>query len=109
MNFCKLHSNYSVHAYYMFLRPPHQPESYGLKLEVVLKCRNIYIENIRMVSLIAGLKMGRQGSKLTLSLYHGDCRNVPWQDKKPLLSQNDNIARKVVSWWPSADPDYQWQ
>ena len=39
------------------LRPPLQPEKYGLTLEVVLKLRDIYIENTRMVSLIAGLKM----------------------------------------------------
>ncbi len=39
-----------------FLRPLLQPEKYGLKLEV-LKWKDIYIENIRMVSLIAGLKM----------------------------------------------------
>ena len=39
------------------LRPPVQPEIYGLKLEVVLKWRDIYIENIRIVLLIAGLKM----------------------------------------------------
>ncbi len=39
------------------LRPPLQAKQYGLKLEVVLKWRDIYIENIRIVSLIAGLKM----------------------------------------------------
>ena len=39
------------------LRPFLQPDKYGLKLEVVLKVRDIYIENIKMVSLIAGLKM----------------------------------------------------
>ena len=39
------------------LRPPLQPEKNGLKLEVVLKWRNIYIENIGIVLLIAGLKM----------------------------------------------------
>ncbi len=39
------------------LRPPLQPERYGLKLKVVLKWRDIYIENIRMVSLTAGLKI----------------------------------------------------
>ncbi len=33
------------------------PEKCGLKLEVDLNCRDFYIENIRMVSLIAGLKM----------------------------------------------------
>ncbi len=32
------------------LRPPFQPEKYGLKLKVVLKWRDFYIENIRMVS-----------------------------------------------------------
>ncbi len=37
------------------LRPPLQPEKYGLKLKVVLKWRDVYTENIRMVSLIAGL------------------------------------------------------
>ena len=41
------------------LRAPLQPEKYGLKWEVVLKWRDIYIESIRMVALIAGLKMER--------------------------------------------------
>ena len=39
------------------LRPPLQPDKYGLKLEVVLKWRDVYTENIRMVLLIAGLKI----------------------------------------------------
>ena len=40
------------------LRPPLQPEKYhGLKLGVVLKWREICTENIRVVSLIAGLKI----------------------------------------------------
>ncbi len=39
------------------LRPPFQLEKYGLKWEVVLKWSDIYTENIRLVSLIAGLKM----------------------------------------------------
>ncbi len=38
------------------LRPPCQPDKYGLKLEVVLKWRD-YTENIRMVLLIACLKI----------------------------------------------------
>ncbi len=39
------------------LRPPLQPDKYGLKVEVVLKWRDVYTENIRMVLLIAGLKI----------------------------------------------------
>ncbi len=39
------------------LRPPLQPEICGLKSKVVLKWRDIYIESIRIVFLIAGLKM----------------------------------------------------
>ncbi len=39
------------------LRPPIQPAKYGLKLKVVLKWKDIHIENIRIVLLIAGLKM----------------------------------------------------
>ncbi len=39
------------------LRPPLQTDKYGLRLEVLLKRRDIYTENIRMVSLIAGPKM----------------------------------------------------
>ncbi len=39
------------------LRPPIQPGKCGLKLEVVLKFKDIWIENKRMVPLIAGLKM----------------------------------------------------
>ena len=34
-----------------------QPEKYGLKLKVVLKWRDIYVENIRKMLLIAGLKI----------------------------------------------------
>ncbi len=36
---------------------PLQPDKYGLKLEVVLKWKGTYIQNIRVVSLIAGLTM----------------------------------------------------
>ncbi len=36
-----------------------QQQHFGLKLEVVLKSRDIYVENIGIVSLIAGLKMER--------------------------------------------------
>ena len=39
------------------LRPLLQPEKYGLKLKVILIWRDIYTENIRMVSPIAGLKI----------------------------------------------------
>ncbi len=39
------------------LRPPIQPGKYGIKLEVVSKSRDIYSENIRVVSLISGLKI----------------------------------------------------
>ena len=50
------------------LRPPLQPGKYGLKLEVVLKWRDINTENIRVVSLISGLKIEgivkRRGLKL---------------------------------------------
>ena len=56
------------------LRPPFQPEKYGLKLKVVLKWRDIYIETIRIVSLIAGLKIERiikwRGLKSQGLLYH---------------------------------------
>ncbi len=39
------------------LRPPIQPEECGLKLKVVFEWRDIYIENIGVVSLMAGLKI----------------------------------------------------
>ncbi len=39
------------------LRPPIQPAKYGLKFKVVLKYRDVYTENIQVVSLISGLKM----------------------------------------------------
>ncbi len=39
------------------LRPPIQPEIYGFKLNLVLKWRDNYIEIIRVVSLIAALKI----------------------------------------------------
>ncbi len=46
-----------VHMYTVVrARPPLQPEEYGIKLEVVLKWKDIYIENIRMLSLIDGFK-----------------------------------------------------
>ncbi len=38
------------------LRPPIQPARYGLKWKVVLKQRDIYTENIHVVSLISSLK-----------------------------------------------------
>ena len=46
----------TVHAIHMYsgpciLRPHVQPEEYGLKLKVVLKWRDIYIENITVVLL----------------------------------------------------------
>ncbi len=50
----------TVHTLYSgpsILRPPLQPEKYGLKLEVVIKCRDIYIENKTILSLVASLKM----------------------------------------------------
>ncbi len=49
--------NNSYYSGPCILRPPLQPEKYGLKLQVVLKWRDIYIENIRIMLLIAGLKM----------------------------------------------------
>ncbi len=40
------------------LRLSIQPEEHGIKLKVVLKLRYIiYVENIEMVSLMAGLKI----------------------------------------------------
>ena len=39
------------------LRPPSQPEKYDLKLKLVLKLRDNYIENIKVMSLKAGLKI----------------------------------------------------
>ncbi len=39
------------------LRLPIQPEKCGLKLKVVLKWKDNYNENIRLVSLMASLKM----------------------------------------------------
>ncbi len=55
------------------LRPPLQPGKYGLKLEVILKWRDINTENIRVVSLISGLKIEgivkQRGLKLQGPLY----------------------------------------
>ena len=40
------------------LRPPSQPEKHDLKLKLVLKLRDNYIENINVfMSLMAGLKI----------------------------------------------------
>ena len=59
------------------LRPPLQTEKCGLKLEVVLNRRDIYTENIRMASQMAGLIMkgivGWKGLKLQGPLY---CLNL---------------------------------
>ncbi len=41
------------------LRPPIQPEKYCLKLKVVLKCSDVYIENVREVSMMACPKTER--------------------------------------------------
>ncbi len=55
------------------LRPPLQPGKYGLKLEVVLKWKDINTENIRVMSLLSGLKIEgivkRRGLKLQGPLY----------------------------------------
>ncbi len=40
-----------------FLRSPIKPEELGLKLKVVLKWRCVYVENIRVVPLMPGLKI----------------------------------------------------
>ncbi len=64
------------------LRPPIQPGKYRLKLEVVLKWRDIYmyLENIRVVPLMAGHKMAEiikwrclklQGP-LCIDMFYGD-------------------------------------
>ncbi len=39
------------------LKPHVQSEKYGLKLKVILKWRDIYIENIRVVLLMANHKI----------------------------------------------------
>ncbi len=39
------------------LRPHLSQKKYSPELKVVLKWRDIYIENVRVVSLMAGLKM----------------------------------------------------
>ena len=53
------------------LRPPIQPEKYGIKLKVVLKWRDIYVAYIsvyiRVVSLMATLKI--EGNGIQWSLY----------------------------------------
>ncbi len=49
--------SYLVYPGPCILRPPIQPEKCALKLKVVLKWRDIYTEQIRVVSLRAGLKM----------------------------------------------------
>ncbi len=53
------------------LRPPIQPERYRHKLKVVLKCRDIYIKNIKFVSLMV-LKWREFLSEL-LMLYTVGC------------------------------------
>ncbi len=50
-------SSYTMYSSPCILRPPLQPLNFGLKLKVVLNWRDICIENIRIVSLIAGLKI----------------------------------------------------
>ncbi len=48
---------HSIYSSPCLLRLLLQPENFGIKLEVVLKWRDIFAENIILVSLIAGLKM----------------------------------------------------
>ncbi len=48
---------YCMYSGSCILRPPLQPGNCGVKLEVVLKCRDIDAENIRVVSLVSGPKM----------------------------------------------------
>ncbi len=43
----------------LLLRPPIQPERCDLNLKVILKWRDIYIENIRLVSLRPGHLYGQ--------------------------------------------------
>ncbi len=54
---CVIHILICVYSGPHILRPPLQPEHYGLKLKVVLKWRDVYIENIRVVSLTASPKI----------------------------------------------------
>ncbi len=41
------------------LKPPVKSEKYGLTLKVVLKGKDVYIENMRVVLLMTSLKMER--------------------------------------------------
>ncbi len=60
----------------LHLKTTPSARKYGLKLEVVLKWRDIYIENIRIVLLIAGLKMEGtvkwRGLKLQGLMYYSE-------------------------------------
>ncbi len=49
--------NYGLYSDPCILRPLLQPQKFGLKWEMVLKWKDIYVEIIRIVSLIAGLTM----------------------------------------------------
>ena len=53
------------------LKPPRQPEKYGLKLEVVLKWKDSCNKNIGRVSLVAGLEMEGIVIKMDGSLITG--------------------------------------
>ncbi len=56
------------------LRPHVQLGSYGLQLKVVLKWRDIYTENIRVVSLADGCKI--EGTADWMVLNHRDHRTI---------------------------------
>ncbi len=57
------------------LRPPIEAATYGLKLKVVLKWKDIYIGNIKFGSLVDGLEMEGfaewRGLKLQGALHRG--------------------------------------
>ena len=97
------------------LRPPLQPEKYGLKLEVVLKYRDIHIEHITMLSLVASLKMKGivkwRGLKSQGPLYskqepHGPLFKRKWrfahvqQPNRPEYHSNFSVFGVLLGiWW----------
>ena len=46
-----------IYSGFCILRTPVQSEKYGLKFEMLLKWKDIYIENIIVMSLMDGFKM----------------------------------------------------
>ncbi len=82
---------------------PLQTGKYGLKLEVVLNCRDIYTGNIKVVSLISGLKIEVlvkwRGINSKGPLYNYNC-NLEYY----LITQFDHLPWQTGKIWSNQVP-----